>query len=131
MEQSTAYLIMFFFPLIPWLLKLTVSYKIRYKTSKLNVDRFYKKNKSSFINKFFYKNLKNRINYIIYYANFLTGCLLLFSILLAIIYLILAMLQYELSFFLVPQAAMYVTIALTVVLIIFGIFEIVDDKTKK
>jgi len=43
MEQSTAYLIMILFPIIPCFLKLTISYKIRYKTPKVNVDKFYKK----------------------------------------------------------------------------------------
>ena len=46
MEQSTAYLIMILFPVIPWFLKLTISYKIRYKMRGVNVDKFYKKNKT-------------------------------------------------------------------------------------
>lgn len=48
MEQSTAYCLMILSPVILWLLKLTVSYRIRYKTPKLNVNKFYKKIKYLF-----------------------------------------------------------------------------------
>ena len=131
MDQSTAYLVMIFFPLIPWFLKLTISYKIRYKIPKLNVEKFYKKNKSPFIKKFFYTDLRRRMPSLIYFANYLIGCLLLLSVLLSLIYLILVICQYKLSYFIIPQSAMYITIVLTVILLIFGTFEILDDRKRK
>ncbi len=131
MEQSTAYSIMLFLPVIPWFLKLTISYKIRYKTPKLNVEKFYKKNKSSFIKRYFYCDLKDRIHPLIYYANFLAGCLLAFSILLSMIYLILAIFRYKLSILLIPKSFTWISVVLTVILIIFGTLDIIDDKLKK
>ncbi len=131
MEQSTAYFIMIFLPIIPWLLKMIISYKIRYKTPKLNVDKFYKKNKSSFIKKYFYIDIRQRLQPLIYVANFLVGGLLIPCVILSLIYLILVIFKYELSCLIIPQFAMYFTISLTVILLFFGILEIVDDKIKK
>lgn len=131
MEQSTAYLIMILFPIIPCFLKLTISYKIRYKTPKVNVDKFYKKNKTSFIKKYFYIALKPRLHPIVYYGNFVVGSILLLNILVSLIYLCLAICKYTLSIFILPHICMYCTIILTVLLLIFGTMEIIDDKTKK
>lgn len=130
MEQSTAYFIMILLPVIPWFLKLTISYKIHYKTPKLNVKKFYKKNKSSFVKRYFYTDLKQRINPLIYSANYIVGCLLILDVFISLIYLILAICQYELSNFIIPQSATYITIVLTVVLIVFGFLEILDDKVR-
>ena len=131
MEQSTAYLIMILFPMIPWLLKLTVSYKIRYKTHKLNVDKFYKKNKTSFISRYFYIDLKNRLTPNIFYCNMVLGCILLLSILVSLIYLCLALCKHTLSNFFLPYIFFYSTIILTILLLIFGTLEIIDDKKTK
>ena len=131
MEQLTAYLIMIFFPVIPWFLKLTISYKIRYKIPKLNVEKFYKKSKTSFIKKYFYMDLKKRISPLIFYSNFSIGCLLLLSVLLSLVYLCLAIFKYTLSIFFIPYTAMYATIVLVSVLLVFGIAEIIEDRTPK
>ena len=131
MEQSTAYLMMIFLPVIPWFLKITVSYRIRYKTPKLKADKFYKKHKTSFVKKFFYTDLKSKIQPFAYYANFLLGCLLMASILLSVIYLILAIFKYTLSVFWIPYGAMYVTLMLTFLLIVYGTIEIIDDRRTK
>ena len=131
MEQSTAYLMMIFLPVIPWFLKITVSYRIRYKTPKLKVDKFYKKHKTSFAKKFFYTDLKSKIQPFAYYANFLIGCLLLASVLLSVVYLILAIFKYTLSVFWIPYVAMYVTLILAVFLIVYGTIEIIDDRRAK
>ena len=130
MEQSTAYLIMILFPIIPWFLKLTISYKIRYKTSKVNVDKFYKKNKTSFIKKYFYTALKPRLKPIVYYSNIVVGVILLLSILVSLIYLCLAICKYTLSIFILPYIGMYSTIILTILLLIFGTMELIDDKKR-
>lgn len=131
MDQSTAYLIMIFCPLIPWFLKLTISYRIRYKTPKLNVERFYKKNKSPFWKKYFYTDLKQRINPLIYSVNYIFGCLLIAFGFLSLIYMILAICRYNLSFLIIPQITVYVVLALTITLLIFGFLEILDDKKRK
>lgn len=130
MEQSTAYLIMIFLPIIPFFLKLTLSYRIRYKILKLNVDKFYKKKKSSFFRRYFYIELKQRIKPFLFVANLLTGILLIFFVLISLIYLILAICQHKLICFIVPQSATYVTIALTIVLMVYGTLEILDDKRR-
>ena len=90
MEQSTAYLIMIFLPIIPFFLKLTLSYRIRYKIPKLNADKFYKKKKSSFFRRYFYIELKQRIKPFLFVANLLTGILLIFCVLISLLYLIYA-----------------------------------------
>ena len=131
MEQSTAYLIMILFPVIPWFLKLTISYRIRYKTTKVNVDKFYKKNKTSFIKKYFYIALKPRLKPLVYYGNIVVGSILLLSILVSLIYLCLAICKYTLSIFILPYICMYSTIILTVLLLILGTVEIIDDNAKK
>ena len=131
MEQSTAYLIMILFPVIPWFLKLTISYKIRYKIPKLNVDKFYKKNKTSFIKKFFYTDLKQRIKPTVYYSNLIAGCILLLSILVSLVYLFLALCKHTLSAFFLQCITMYSTIILTILLLIFGSMEIIDDRKQK
>ena len=128
MEQSTAYLIMILFPVIPWFLKFTISYKIRYKTPKLNVDKFYKKNKTSFIKKYFYVDFKKRLNPTIFYSNLAIGCILLLSILISLVYLLLAVCKYTLSFFVLQYIAVYSTIILTVLLLIFGTMEMLNDR---
>lgn len=130
MEQSTAYLIMIFLPIIPFFLKLTLSYRIRYKIPKLNVDKFYKKKKSSFFRRYFYIELKQRIKPFLFVANLLTGILLIFCVLISLLYLILAICQHKLTCFIVPQSATYVTIALTIVLMVYGTLEILDDKRR-
>lgn len=130
MEQSTAYLIMIFLPIIPFFLKLTLSYRIRYKIPKLNVDKFYKKKKSSFFRRYFYIELKQRIKPFLFVANLLTGILLIFCVLISLLYLILAICQHKLICFIVPQSATYVTIALTIVLMVYGTLEILDDKRR-
>ena len=131
MEQSTAYLIMILFPVIPWFLKLTISYKIRYKTPRLNVDKFYKKNKTSFIKKFFYSNFKQRLKLTTYYCNLVMGCILLLSIFVSLVYLLLAICKHTLSAFFLQYIVMYSTIALTIILLIFGTIEIIDDRKPK
>ena len=131
MEQSTAYLIMILFPVIPWFLKLTISYKIRYKIPKLNVDKFYKKNKTSFIKKFFYTDLKQRIKPTVYYSNLIAGFILLLSILVSLVYLFLALCKHTLSAFFLQYITMYSTIILTILLLIFGSMEIIDDRKQK
>ena len=131
MEQSTAYLIMILFPVIPWFLKLTISYRIRYKTTKMNVDKFYKKNKTSFIKKYFYIALKPRLTPLVYYGNIVVGSILLLSILVSLIYLCLAIYKYTLSIFILPYICMYSTIILTVLLLILGTVEIIDENAKK
>ena len=131
MEQSNAYLIMILFPVIPWFLKLTISYKIRYKTRGVNVDKFYKKNKTSFIKKYFYIAFKPRLTPFVYYGNIVVGSILLLSILVSLIYLCLAICKYTLSIFILPYICMYSTIILTVLLLILGTVEIIDDNAKK
>lgn len=130
MEQSTAYLIMIFLPVIPFFLKLTLSYRIRYKIPKLNVDKFYKKKKSSFFRRYFYIEQKQRIKPFLFVANLLTGILLVFSVLISLLYLALAICQHKLICFIVPQSATYVTIVLTIVLMVYGTLEILDDKRR-
>ncbi len=131
MEQSTAYLIMILFPVIPWFLKLTVSYKIRYKTPKVNVEKHYKKNKASFIKRYFYVDLKKRLTPTIFYSNLVIGCILLLSILVSLVYLLLAVCKYTLSVFVLQYIAIYSTIILTVLLLIFGTMEMLDDRKRK
>ena len=130
MEHSTAYLIMILFPVIPWLLKLTISYKIRYKTRGVNVDKFYKRNKTSFIKKYFYVALKPKLHPIVYCGNITVGSILLLSILVSLIYLCLSICKYTLSVFILPYICMYSTIILTVLLLILGTMEIIDDKKR-
>lgn len=130
MEQSTAYFIMILLPVVPWLLKLILSYKIRYKTPKLNVDRFYKKRKSSFLRKFFYAEIKSYISQELFLSNLLTGSLLLLCVFVSALYVILAMCRYVLSCFIIPTIAMYVTVVLIVILLIIGTYELLDDKRK-
>mgnify|MGYP003291408012 CR=1 FL=1 len=131
MEQSTAYLIMILFPVVPWLLKLTISYKIRYKTPKLNVEKFYKKNKTPFIKKYFYVELKKRLNPTVFYSNLIVGCILLLGIPVSLVYLLLAICKHTLSAFFLQYIAMYSTIILTVFLLIFGTIEMIDDRKQK
>ena len=131
MEQSTAYLIMILFPVIPWFFKLTISYKIRYKTPKLNVDKFYKKNKTSFIKKFFYTDLKQRIKPVTFYCNLVAGFMLLLSIFVSLVYLLLAICKHTLSLFFLQYIAMYSTMVLTILLLVFGTIEIIDDRKPK
>jgi hypothetical protein len=128
MEQSTAYLILILLPVVPWLLKLTLSYRIRYKTPKLNVDKFYKKRKSSFLRKFFYVEIKSYISQVLFWGNLLIGSLLLLCALVSALYIVLAMCRYVLSCFIIPTIAMYVTVGLIVMLLIIGTHELFDDK---
>lgn len=130
MEQSTAYLIMILLPIIPWFLKITISYKIHYKTPKLNVEKFYRKNKTSYIKRFFYTDLKRQIQPFVYYANFSVGCVLILSILLSVLYLFLAIIRYELSIFVIQYIATYITLIVSVILLVFGTIELFDDKKR-
>ena len=79
MEQSTAYLIMILFPIIPCFLKLTISYKIRYKTPKVNVDKFYKKIKPLLSkNIFILQHPLRLLQYTKKLFNKMTGCKMTF-----------------------------------------------------
>ena len=130
-EQSTAYLVMILFPVICWLFKITISYEIRYEMLKLNVDKFFKKHKSSFFNKFFYVDLKQYIPPFSYYTNFLSGCLLLLSVLLSLIYLLLAILGYKLSVEVIPKITTYISLILGAILMISGTIKTINDKFSK
>ena len=123
MEQSTAYLVMLLSPIIPCLFKLGVSYRIRYKTPKLNVEKYYKKNKKNFLRKFFFLDLRQRIHPIIYFANYLLGVILMVFVSLSVIYAFLWLFRYELRFFVIPQVTSYISLILATLLMIVGTLE--------
>lgn len=128
MEQSTAYLIMILSPVIPWLLKLTVSYRIRYKTPKINIDKFFKKKKTPFWNRFFYTELRKYIPLHAFIFNLILGCVLIGLIIVSIIYMILLMCGHKIMVLCIPQAMTYVTLLLIIVLLVVGVYELLDEK---
>ena len=131
MDQVAAYLLMILCPVIPWLLKLTISYIIRFKNSEYNIAKFYKKRKISFIRKFFYVDVKQFIRpRILYYAIMLSGCILLLSIFAALIYFILALFKHTLSVFFIPDFVMRFTLVLSTILLIVGTLNNIDDKMR-
>ena len=131
MEQSTAYLLIFLSPIIILLSKLTVSYRIRYNTIKLDVDKFFKKHKTSFWNRFFYIELKSKIPPILYISNLALGILMILLCSTALVYFALFLFQYQLKIIIIPQIIMHVDVVLTVLLIITGVIEFIDEKIKK
>lgn len=131
MEQSTAYILVILSPIIAWSLKMRISYKIRYETTRKNINNFFKKNKTPFLKRYFYTDLKSLIPSSLYITNFLLGLLLISLVAISFIYFLLFTFGRTLKFLIIPKSIFYLDLVLASILMITGIIDWAEEKISK
>lgn len=126
MEQSTAYCIMILSPIIPWLLKTFVSYNIRYKVVKKNVDRFFKKNKTSLIKRSLYVDFRKDIPIYLFLFNIFLSIITTVYLILGISFFVMLLCNYKLPNFVIPKSIVVIDIIQLILLLIFGLCDAIE-----
>lgn len=111
MDNTTAYMVIVFSPILYIQLQLNLRYSIVYsKIRRLHSKSFIKKNKGSFVEMLFMKHFKGDIGLFWYSLNFVTLVLTMLSLTMSIIYLVLWISGHQIQAVWVPWTWVYLDI---------------------
>lgn len=132
MDSSVLYGIMVFSPIIFWIAKVSLSYRIQYDLLPRKHGKYFiKRNKTGFYNGYLCMCFRKSLPFLVFTLNLFLGWWLILSTLASIVYLLLWLFGHQIQYVMIPSIQMKIAILTWYIHVVLIIIDKIINWIKK